>query len=132
MPRDLAILTGASSGIGAALAPLLARDGWDLLLVARRETLLSDLAGKIAREVAGAKAEPFALDLLAPGAAAKLLERAPEAKLVVNCAGFGIFQPALEADDDAYRRMIALNVNSLFDVTFAFARRMVERGGGTI
>ncbi|HVY62454.1 MAG TPA: SDR family NAD(P)-dependent oxidoreductase [Planctomycetota bacterium] len=132
MTRPLAILTGASSGIGAALAPRLARDGWDLVLVARRESLLQDLAARIAREVPGARAEAFALDLLAPGAAAKLVERAPAAKLVVNNAGFGVFQRALEADDETYRRMIALNSTVLCDVTLAFARRMAAGGGGTV
>lgn len=132
MPRPLAIVTGASSGIGAALAPLLARDGWDLVLVARREALLADLASRIAREVPGAVAMPFALDLLAPDAARRLVDRAPAATLVVNCAGFGVFTRALETDDETYRRMIALNVTALTDVTLAFARLMVERGGGTI
>lgn len=131
-PRPLAIVTGASSGIGAALAPLLAAEGYDLLLVARRELLLLDLARTIAAALPGAHAEAFTLDLATPEAGRRLFERAPDARLVVNSAGFGVIGPALEADLDTYRRMIALNVSALTEVTYLFARRMAERGGGTI
>jgi hypothetical protein len=126
MSRPLAILTGASSGIGAALAPLLAREGYDLLLVARREALLTGVAERCRAAAAGARADVLALDVTAPGAARTLLERAPEARLVVNNAGFGWFGEAVDGDLENYRRMIALNVTALTEIALAFARRMVE------
>ncbi len=132
MSRPLAVLTGASSGIGAALAPVLARDGYDLVLVARREDLLYVVADKVARDVPGARADAFALDLTGPDAAQRLVERAPASKLVVHSAGFGKIAPALAVDLDTYRRMIAINVSAVTEITYRFASKMAANGGGTI
>lgn len=131
-PRPLCVLTGASAGIGAALAPILAREGYDLVLVARREAMLADVAKRVGEAAPGARAEPFALDLAAPDAAERLFERAPDAALVVNNAGFGKLGPAVETDIATYRRMIEVNVTALTGITILYARRMVERGSGTI
>src|SRR5438045_840136 len=132
MARPLAVLTGASSGIGAALAPVLARDGYDLLLVARREALLGEVAARVKAAVPAARAETFALDVTAAGAAERLRERVPEAALIVNNAGFGTVANALDVDLETYRRMIALNVTALTEITYVFAKAMAARGGGTI
>lgn len=128
----LAIITGASAGIGAALAPLLAREGWDLLLVARREGQLAETAARVKAAVPGARADVFALDVASPDAAQKLLERAPDARLLVNNAGVGRLGNALDIPIDDYRKMIALNVMAVTELTCAFGKRMVAQGGGTI
>ncbi len=132
MPRTQCVLTGASSGIGAALAPLLAKEGYDLLLVARREAELAKVAERVRAAEPAAAAEVFPLDLAHKDAGERLVERAPGAKLVVNSAGFGKLGPALKFDLDTYRRMIALNVSAITDVTYLYAKRMAEDGGGTI
>ncbi len=132
MTRTTCVLTGASSGIGAALAPMLAAEGYDLLLVARREAELAAVARQVEAAVAGARAETFPLDLTERGAAERILERAPQAKLVVNSAGFGKLGPALSFDLDTYRRMIALNVTATTELTYHYATRMAAEGGGTI
>lgn len=132
MPRPLCVLTGASSGIGAALAPMLAREGYDLLLVARREAELAKVAVEVRAAEPACAAEVFPSDLSEPGAGDRLVARAPGAKLVVNSAGFGKLGPALRFDLDTYRRMIALNVSALTEITYAYAKRMSEDGGGVI
>jgi short-subunit dehydrogenase len=132
MSRPLAVVTGASSGIGEAIALRLGRSGYDLLLVARREQLLTTLARKIATSNPGAAVTPFALDLGAQDAAERLVERAPNATVVINNAGFGKVGEALHVEDATYQQMITLNVSALTAITLAYARRMVARGGGTI
>lgn len=132
MTRALCVLTGASSGIGAALAPMLAAKGYDLLLVARREAELAGVAKQVEAAVAGARAETMPLDLTERGAAERIVERAPAARLVVNSAGFGKLGPALSFDLDTYRRMIALNVTATTELTYHYATRMAAEGGGVI
>ncbi|MCC6810496.1 MAG: SDR family oxidoreductase [Deltaproteobacteria bacterium] len=132
MQRPLAVVTGASSGIGEALALRLGSAGYDLLLVARREALLTELSARIVREHPEVRADVFALDLCTDDAAQKLLDRAPTASVLVNNAGFGKVGEALSIENGVYEQMIALNVAALTQLTLTFARRMVERGGGTI
>ncbi len=132
MPRTPCVLTGASSGIGAALAPMLAKEGYDLVLVARREAELARVAEQVRAAEPAAVVEVFTLDLAKPGAGERLFERAPGAKLVVNSAGFGKLGPALKYDLETYHRMIALNVSAITDITYVYAKRMSEDGGGTV
>jgi len=128
MTRPLAIVTGASSGIGASLAPMLAREGYDLLLVARREALLTAVAEKVRAAAPGAKADVMALDITSPGASKALLAKGAGATLVVNNAGFGWFGHAVDGELENYRRMIALNVTALTEITVDCARDMVASG----
>lgn len=123
----LAIVTGASSGIGEALSVRLKNAGYDLLLVARREPLLADLQKRL-----GSGADVFVLDLAKPDAAERLFARAPDAKVVVNNAGFGKVGDALSFEPAVYEQMIALNVATLTQITLRYARQMAAKGGGTI
>lgn len=132
MPRTQCVLTGASSGIGAAMAPMLAKEGYDLVLVARREAELARVAEQARAAEPAAAVEVFPLDLAEKGAGGRLVERAPGAKLVVNSAGFGKLGPTLGFDLDTYRRMISLNVSAITEITYLYAKRMVEDGGGVI
>src|SRR5579884_461486 len=95
-PRPVALITGASAGIGAALARVFAREGHDLALVARREERLRALADDIA-EKGSSRPIVIADDLCRPGVSERLQralgEHGAEPQYVVNNAGFGLVGP---------------------------------------
>ena len=130
-----ALVTGASSGIGAAFARALAKSGHDLVLVARRADRLHALAEEL-RGVHQVRVEVLPADLLRPEAARELAEAVQalgmQVDLLVNNAGMGIHGPFLEhtAEDEA--RMIALNITALTALTRAFTGGMVERRTGAV
>lgn len=132
--RPVAVVTGASSGIGRALAPLFAADGHDLVLVARREGPLHALAAELAGH--GATAHVLPADLAAPGAAVALAraveERGLSVDALVNSAGFGVYGAFLETDGAAERDAIQVNVAALTGLTKALLPGMVARGRGRI
>ncbi|HYW47116.1 MAG TPA: SDR family oxidoreductase [Bryobacteraceae bacterium] len=127
--KPLALVTGASSGIGAAFARRLARDGYALILVARRLDRLEDLA----RELGGA--ETLAADLT-DEAGLKLVEQriaaAPDLDLLVNNAGFGTMGRFFEIPVDGQDLMHRLHVMASMRLTHAALRGMVARGKGGI
>lgn len=130
-----ALVTGASSGIGAAFAHALAKDRHDLVLVARRADRLHALAEEL-RGAHGGRVEVLPADLVRPEAAGELAEAVKglgmNVDLLVNNAGMGVHGPFLEltAEDDA--RMITLNIGALTALTRAFTRGMVERRTGAV
>jgi short-subunit dehydrogenase len=129
-----ALITGASSGIGAIYADRLARRGCDLILVARNQARLNALATRLAEET-GRSVDVIAADLNDPADVAlveQVLRTDPSITMLVNNAGIGATAPLLEADVDAMARMINLNVTALTRLTYAVAPAFVERGGGTI
>lgn len=128
MGRPLALITGASSGIGAAFARALARRGYDLVLVARRKDRLEALA----RELNG---EALSADLT-KDAELKLVEdriaAADNLELLVNNAGFGATGHFWEADLDGQDRMHRLHVLATVRLTYAALRGMVARASGGV
>ena len=132
--KGSALITGASSGIGALYADRLARQGYDLILVARSADRLERVASAI-REATGAAVETITADL---GNTADL--RRVEARLsndrsidlLVNNAGIGSTARALDADVDALSAMVALNVEALMRLSQAAVPGFVARGRGTI
>lgn len=132
--RGTALVTGASSGIGAVYAAQLARRGYDLVLVARNRDRLATLAERITNET-HRDVEVLAADL---GNRADLA--AVEARLrddasltlLVNNAGIGTHTPLVESDVDHMTRMIRLNVTALTRLTYAAAPGFVARGQGAI
>ena len=132
--RDRALVTGASSGIGAAYAALLARRGYDLVLVARREARLRALAARIEAET-GAATEVLPADL-ADGASLRDVEEriatANDINLLVNNAGVGDISHFVDATSDAHERMIQINVVALTRLCHAAIPGMIGRGGGVI
>jgi hypothetical protein len=132
--KGFALITGASSGIGAIYADRLAKRGHDLILVARRVDRLRTLADKIARETER-KVEVIAADLVKREDLAKVeavLRTDKRITTLVNNAGVASTDPLLKADVDKMSEMIALNVDAVTRLTYAAAPGFVERGGGTI
>jgi|SRR6185436_1365588 len=116
-----ALVTGASSGIGAAIARLLAADGVELVLTARRRDALDKIAAECAAR--GATVQVITADLGAPGAAAALWTEATAARpidILVNNAGFGYYRPFTTADWDRDAELLQLNVTSLVELSRRF------------
>jgi uncharacterized protein len=134
-PRPVALVTGASSGIGKSLLPLFAAGGYDLVLVARRGDRLAQQKAEL-EERHGNRVFPIELDLAAPGAAAALLARIDELSLevdvLVNNAGFSLYGEFADQPLPPLQEMIALNVATLTELTHHFLRRMKARGSGKI
>ena len=124
-----ALGTGASSGIGAAMARRLAEWGAAVVLVARREDRLQELAGEL-REKHGATVDVVALDLLGEGAAEQLLERTRAGgpvTILVNNAGFAVFRAFHESSWSNQDSMMRLNVLVLMELTHRFLPQMLAR-----
>ncbi len=135
MATSVSLVTGASSGIGRAFALRLARAGRPVVLVARREAELEELASEI-RRASGVDAFTVALDLTAPGACERLEAIAQErdwfVEELVNNAGFGMTGRFATGPVEDLERMIALNVSALASLTRRFVPAMIERGVGRI
>jgi short-subunit dehydrogenase len=133
-PMGLAVITGASSGIGAIYADRLAKRGYDLLLVARNRGRMDDLAEKLAAQT-GRRIETLAADLMDSKDLAELeriLREDSRITLLVNNAGVGATAPLLNSDVADMSRMIALNVGAMTHLTYAVVPSFVRRGSGTI
>src|SRR5579859_7430835 len=132
--KGTALITGASSGIGAVYADRLARRGYDLILVARNRERLTELAQRLT-DATGRSIQVFPADLNSPAelaGVANLLRTDRSISVLVNNAGIGATAPLLESDVDRMSDMIALNVSALTRLTHAVAPGFVERGNGTV
>ncbi len=133
--RPVAVVTGASEGIGAELARVFAHKGHDVAIVARRGDRLEALADEIA---AGGRNRPtvIELDLIARDASqtleARLAEAGLAAQYLVNNAGFGLIGRAAALDRDEQLAMIDLNVRALTDLTLRFLPSVVATTGGVL
>lgn len=126
------LVTGASSGIGAAFARELAARGSDLVLVARRADRLERLARELMTEH-GITCETVTFDLSIERAGAALRERVGgEFDLLVNNAGFATQGPFLHGGGDEFARVIAVDIRAVVDICHAILPAMVERGQGAI
>lgn len=132
--NGVALITGASSGIGAIYADRLAKRGYDLILVARDEARLSTLSHRLAKET-GRSVTPLRADLTNSADLSKVerLLREDEAiTMLVNNAGIGAVTPLLNTEVGQVDNLIALNVAALTKLTYAAAPAFVGRGSGTI
>lgn len=129
--RKLALVTGASGGLGLEFARLLANDGYDLALVARSETKLRDVAQNLGNEF-GVEATPVVLDLARPDSAAELAGRVPRCDVLVNNAGFASSGRFDRIDEDRVSEEIVLDVLTLTQLTRAYLPAMIERGEGKV
>ena len=128
------LVTGASAGIGAALARVYAGHGWDLVLTARRETPLKALAEELAH--AGAASTVLTEDLADPEAPRRLFGAIAQRGLtvdgLVNNAGFSRTAGFLNTDPAAHAAMIRVMLAAPVELARLFAPGMVERGHGRI
>jgi short-subunit dehydrogenase len=133
--RPIALVTGASAGIGAALAHEFANRGHELVLVARREQRLNALADAIA---AHGHPRPLVLpiDLQRPDAGMRIAEelalRGLEPSFVINNAGFGLVGAAAELAIAEQRDMIDVNVSALTDLSLRFVASLERHKGGVL
>lgn len=130
-----ALVTGASSGLGVDFARELASRGADLILVARREDRLLNLASQL-KETHGIEVDVRAKDLGTPSAPLELFDDLTAAKLdvdiLINNAGFGIHGSFVDTPWDRELQMLQLDVLTLVHLTKLFVKGMVERGYGRI
>ena len=132
--KGVAVVTGASTGIGAIYADRLAERGYDLILVARNEQRLQAAAGRLQAEH-GVNATTLVSDLNDRADLAKIeavLRDDRDVTMLVNNAGVGSVASILQADIDEMEAMIDLNIIALTRLTYAAAPAFVARGSGTI
>jgi len=132
--RRLALLTGASAGIGAAYARRLAADGYDLVLVARRRDRLEALARELQGRY-GVQAEALSADLTKDAdlkAVEDRISRAEDLEFLLNNAGFGTHGRFHEAPMERQDAMHRLHVIATMRLTHAALRKMAARGKGAV
>lgn len=129
-----ALITGASSGIGAVYADRLARRGYDLILVARNEKRLKALANRLIAET-GRSVSTIGADLNDKAALTKIENILREDKsitMLINNAGIGSVASVLDGNVDEMEAMINLNITALTRLTYAVAPVFASKGSGTI
>ncbi len=131
MSNPVALITGASVGIGEQFARQLSERGHDVVLVARDRARLDALAKELTNGNGGS-AEVLVADLTDPEQLALVEARVRTVDVLVNNAGFGTFGPLHTLDVDTETREINLNIGALVRLTHAAAAAMVERGSGGI
>jgi hypothetical protein len=135
MPRPVTLITGASAGIGAALAHVFAAKGHEVALLARRALQLTQLADTI-ESAGGKRPHILAIDLARADASTRIDDemhgRDLEPQYVVNNAGFGLLGPAAELDRSEQLAMIDLNVRILTDLSLRFVDSLVRQRGGIL
>jgi uncharacterized protein len=126
----IAIITGASSGIGEATARRLAREGMRVVLVARRQERLETLAEEI--RMSGGIASTLAADLTHEAERARLYEEAGSADVLVNNAGLGWYGYGDEMAWKTALEMLQVNIEAVVQLSLAFLARMRQRNAGHI
>jgi short-subunit dehydrogenase len=132
--KGIALITGASIGIGAIYADRLAKRGHDLILIARNKQRLISLARRIANDT-GRKVEAVEADLTSPADLKRvedILRTEAGISVLVNNAGVGAAAPLVDSDVDKMEDMITLNVTALTRLIYAAVPGFVARGNGTI
>ena len=134
MSSTTAVVTGASSGIGALYAEGLARRGHDLILIARRKDRLDAVAARI-EAASGVRVEVLAADLADASDLSRIAARIggdPNISILVNNAGAASFSPLETIRPEALDEMIAVNVTALTRLTRAVLPGLVRRGAGAL
>ncbi len=133
--RETALVTGASAGIGAAIARELARRGYDLILTARRVERLNELAAELESEY-GARTAVVPADLARPDAPASieaaLKDRGLEVDVLVNNAGYGVTGVYLSRPWQVHETFLQVMVRAVAELTWRLTGPMRERGHGRV
>ena len=132
--RETALVTGASSGIGAIYADRLARRGHDLVLVARNADRLNALAARISAET-GRRVETLVADLGRPDDLARVehvLRTNDRLSMLINNAGVGATSPLLASDVEKMQELITLNISVVMRLAYAAIPAFVSRNAGTL
>ena len=128
------LLTGASTGIGYAMAHLLADQGANLIITARGRDKLEDLAKELSDK--DIQTHIFTQDISEANSAKKLFDQIEQANLsvdlLINNAGYGRWGEFTEIDMQDYENMIQLNITSLTELSYLFVKKMAEKGSGGI
>lgn len=131
MPRPVALITGPTSGIGAGYARRYARDGYDLVLVARDVDRLTRLAGELEGEAGGVEILPA--DLADAADRGKVCDRlAAGVRVLVNNAGFGTSGDFWSTDPALLQSQLDVNVTAVMHLTRAALPPMLDAGAGTV
>jgi len=134
LSKGVALVTGASGGIGAVYADRLAKRGFDLILVARNEARLTSLSARLTSET-GRSVKVLRADLSNKADLAKveaILRDDPNITILVNNARAASVAPLLDADVERMEEIISLNITALTRLTYAAAPAFAARGAGTI
>ena len=130
-----ALVTGASAGIGEAIARKLAAEGVNLVLVARSQAKLEQLASELGKTYA-VRCVPLVADLSQPSCGSSLLQAVRGASaqidILVNNAGFGTYGPFETISPETEQDEIAVNIAAVVDLAHAFLPDMLRRGSGVI
>ncbi|OQW48178.1 MAG: hypothetical protein A4S09_13800 [Proteobacteria bacterium SG_bin7] len=127
-----ALVTGASTGIGASIAKKLVANGWDLILVARGQAILEQTKIDLEKIRSHVSVQIEAVDLTDEKACAQMLDRIGRVDLLVNNAGRGVFGEALKESIPDMLTSIQLNCLALTYLTLRIGRQMASAGGGQI
>jgi short-subunit dehydrogenase len=128
--REVALVTGASSGIGLEIAKILASQNYDLVICARRERELQDLAEEISRQHT-VNCKVIVADLTTEEGVDLLIKDSGEVDILVNNAGFGILGDHLDMQLGRQLEMIELNIHALTRLSHVFGNLMVKKGKRT-
>ena len=132
MPRPVALVTGPTSGLGAGYARRLARDGHDLVLVARDVSALDDLAAEL-RATHRVDVEALPADLAVAADRDKVADRlATGVRVLINNAGFGTSGEFWTAEPDVLRRQLDVNVTAVMELTRAALPAMLAARTGSV
>ena len=128
----LALITGASSGIGRDMARILASKGYDLALVARNQEGLDKIKAELERENVNIKINTYSVDLAIKENLYKLYEDVKDVDILINNAGFGTFGRFTETDLEKEVNMINTNVTAVHVLTKLYLKDMIAKNAGHI
>jgi uncharacterized protein len=135
MKKPVALITGASSGIGRELAKVHASKGGDLVIVARREERLNELKDELESNH-GCHVAVLVKDLSVPESRKEIFDytesKGIEVDYLINNAGFGALGPYHEQDWQRYQNMIEVNITALSELTWLYLKPMTKRNSGKI
>lgn len=132
-PKPTALVTGATSGIGAAYAQRLAKDGYDLILTGRRKNKINALADELSQTY-GSQVRVFLIELSDSGQVDDLIKNieAHEISLLINNAGFGTTKFFYQEPFEIQEEMAAVHILAHLKLTYTILPKMIKKGAGSI